>query len=120
MNALSVGEGQSSAMTEHVPDPWDTEPEVWEIVDSGSRRSDLPEDTSEEPVDNVDWDDEDADVAPCAWSHRSVLGAVDTAFRLLTTDPDPLTVDGALLGHDLPARLIALAPCKPAHWPPRR
>src|SRR6266545_4922452 len=33
---------------------------------------------------------------------------VDTAFRLLTTGPQPLSLDGRQAGHDLPARPIPL------------
>ncbi len=38
----------------------------------------------------------------------SPLDVLETTFRLLTTDPEPLALDGATLGCGLPARLIAL------------
>lgn len=36
------------------------------------------------------------------------LDVAEVTFRLLTTDPAPLTVDGAALGHGLPRRTIVL------------
>ncbi|PKW18668.1 hypothetical protein A8926_6784 [Saccharopolyspora spinosa] len=38
----------------------------------------------------------------------SVLNAAENAFRLLSSGPDPLAVDGAVLGRGLPARRIPL------------
>lgn len=38
----------------------------------------------------------------------SPLDVLETTFRLLTTSPEPLALDGATLGCGLPARLIAL------------
>jgi hypothetical protein len=38
----------------------------------------------------------------------SPLDTLETAFRLLTSGPAPLALDGAQLGHDLPARPIPL------------
>jgi len=36
------------------------------------------------------------------------LDVAETTFRLLTTDPEPLSLDGAQIGHGLPARRIPL------------
>ncbi|MUN35370.1 sigma-70 family RNA polymerase sigma factor [Actinomadura litoris] len=38
----------------------------------------------------------------------TALTLADNAFRLLTTGPDPLSVDGKVLGHGLPARAVSL------------
>ncbi|GAA1738483.1 hypothetical protein [Nonomuraea bangladeshensis] len=42
----------------------------------------------------------------------NALSAADRTFRLLVTGPDPLSVDGRSLGHNLPQRLIGLDECK--------
>lgn len=43
-----------------------------------------------------------------AVSAPRVLDAAEAAFRLLTTGPAPLAVDGSVLGHGLPRRLLPL------------
>lgn len=43
-----------------------------------------------------------------AVSAPRVLDAAEAAFRLLTTGPAPLAVDGSVLGHGLPHRLLPL------------
>jgi hypothetical protein len=45
----------------------------------------------------------------CPASAGSPLDQVEAAFRLLTTGPDPLAIDGAAAGHGLPARPVPLA-----------
>lgn len=41
------------------------------------------------------------------------LEAADAAFRELVSGPDPLTVDGSAIGHELPARALRLDELKP-------
>jgi hypothetical protein len=43
----------------------------------------------------------------------SPLEAADAAFRELVAGPDPLTVDGSAIGHELPARALRLDELKP-------
>jgi hypothetical protein len=38
----------------------------------------------------------------------SPYDTLETAFGLLTSGPDPLSLDGRLVGHGLPPRLIPL------------
>jgi hypothetical protein len=45
---------------------------------------------------------------PGAAHNPGALDVLDTSFRLLVTGPSPLAIDGAALGHGLPARLIPL------------
>ncbi len=45
---------------------------------------------------------------PAADYQPGALDVLDTSFRLLVTGPSPLSIDGAVLGHGLPARLIPL------------
>jgi hypothetical protein len=45
---------------------------------------------------------------PPADHDQGALDMLDTSFRLLVTGPSPLAIDGAVLGHGLPARLIPL------------
>src|SRR5438128_1183994 len=45
---------------------------------------------------------------PAADHQPGALDVLDTSFRLLVTGPSPLAIDGAVLGHGLPARLIPL------------
>ncbi len=45
---------------------------------------------------------------PTADHDSDALDVLDTSFRLLVTGPSPLAIDGAALGHGLPARLIPL------------
>ncbi len=45
---------------------------------------------------------------PAADHQPGALDVLDTSFRLLVTGPSPLSIDGAVLGHGLPARLIPL------------
>jgi hypothetical protein len=45
---------------------------------------------------------------PTADHNPGPLDVLDTSFRLLVTGPSPLAIDGAALGHGLPARLIPL------------
>ncbi len=45
---------------------------------------------------------------PTADHDPDALDVLDTSFRLLVTGPSPLAIDGAALGHGLPARLIPL------------
>lgn len=51
---------------------------------------------------SCDLDEDNYELLP----QRSVLDAVDNAFRLLSVGPSPLSVDGTALGHGLPARPI--------------
>ena len=97
-------------MAEYSEQRWDTEPEVWDNTDSPRAETESPEEPAAQAVDNSDAPacGDEREVAPCAWGHSSVLGAVETAFRLLTTGPEPLAVNGARLGHGLPARSIPL------------
>lgn len=45
---------------------------------------------------------------PTADHDPDALDVLDTSFRLLVSGPSPLAIDGAALGHGLPARLIPL------------
>jgi hypothetical protein len=45
---------------------------------------------------------------PTADHDPDALDVLDSSFRLLVTGPSPLAIDGAALGHGLPARLIPL------------
>jgi hypothetical protein len=45
---------------------------------------------------------------PIADHDPDALDVLDTSFRLLVMGPSPLAIDGAALGHGLPARLIPL------------
>jgi hypothetical protein len=45
---------------------------------------------------------------PTADHDQGALDVLDASFRLLVTGPSPLAIDGAALGHGLPARLIPL------------
>lgn len=63
--------------------------------------SEMPLEGGEDVV--CDLDEEDEPLPPL-----SVLNEAENAFRLLSTGPEPLAVDGAVLGHGLPARLVPL------------
>lgn len=45
---------------------------------------------------------------PTADHDPDALDVLDTSFRLLVSGPSPLAIDGVVLGHGLPARLIPL------------
>ncbi len=47
-------------------------------------------------------------LVPTADHDPDALDVLDTSFRLLVAGPSPLAIDGAALGHGLPARLIPL------------
>ncbi|MFF0771872.1 hypothetical protein ACFYUK_23510 [Nonomuraea wenchangensis] len=44
--------------------------------------------------------------------NENALNAADKAFKLLTTGPEPLSVDGCLIGHGVPQRSIELGELK--------
>ena len=48
----------------------------------------------------------------CQPDHPGALDVLDAAFAVLVTGPDPLSVDGAVLGHGLPRRAIGLGELK--------
>jgi uncharacterized protein YciI len=45
-------------------------------------------------------------LGPTADHDPDALDVLDSSFRLLVSGPSPLAIDGAALGHGLPARLI--------------
>ncbi|MCK2243672.1 MULTISPECIES: hypothetical protein [unclassified Crossiella] len=64
--------------------------------------------------------DSDADSAASAVvACASLLDTTENAFRLLTTGPQPLAVDGVELGHGLPARLVPLSELRDLLLAPR-
>jgi hypothetical protein len=54
------------------------------------------------------YDDTSRPSGPSGWPGPSPMDAVETAFGLLGCDPAPLSVDGARIGHGLPARPVPL------------
>ncbi len=53
-------------------------------------------------------DDGSGFFGPGNWSGPSPMDAVEGAFSLLGCEPDPLSVDGARIGHGLPGRPVPL------------
>lgn len=60
------------------------------------------------PVLSLRDDDASGRSDPGGWSGPSPMDAVESAFGLLGCDPAPLSVDGAQVGHGLPARPVPL------------